>query len=69
MKGILVGAIVYFVVPNHFIPKYASLIGFADDAAVIATAIKAVTSHIKPEHREAAQRTLARLRGEEPSRA
>jgi len=68
VKGILVGAIVYFVVPNHFIPKYASLIGFADDAAVIATAIKAVTSHIKPEHGEAARRTLARLRGEQPSR-
>jgi uncharacterized membrane protein YkvA (DUF1232 family) len=36
-----------------------------DDAAVLAGAIKIVTSHIKPEHREAARCTLARLRGEE----
>jgi uncharacterized membrane protein YkvA (DUF1232 family) len=62
VKTILVGAIVYFVVPDHLIPKYVSLIGFADDAAVLATAFKAVSSHIKPEHREAARRTLARLR-------
>jgi uncharacterized membrane protein YkvA (DUF1232 family) len=69
VKAVLVGAIVYFVVPDHLIPKYVSLIGLADDAAVIALAIKAVSTHIKPEHREAARRTLARMRGEAPSRA
>jgi len=69
VKAVLVGAIVYFVVPDHLIPKYVSLVGLADDAAVIALAIKAVSTHIKPEHREAARRTLARLRGEVPSRA
>jgi uncharacterized membrane protein YkvA (DUF1232 family) len=69
VKAVLVGAIVYFVVPDHLIPKYISLVGLADDAAVIAVAIKAVSTHIKPEHREAARRTLARLRGEAPSRA
>jgi uncharacterized membrane protein YkvA (DUF1232 family) len=69
VKAILVGAIVYFVVPDHLIPKYVSLVGLADDAAVIALAIKAVSTHIKPEHREAARRTLARMRGEAPSRA
>jgi uncharacterized membrane protein YkvA (DUF1232 family) len=63
VKGILVGAIVYFVVPDRFIPKYVSLIGFADDAAVLTAAFKAVSAHIKPEHKEAAQRTLLRLRG------
>jgi len=62
VKAILVGAIAYFIVPDHLIPKYVSLIGFADDAAVLATAFKAVSSHVKPEHRAAAQRTLARLR-------
>jgi len=59
----LVGAIVYFVVPDRLIPKSISLIGLADDAAVLGAAIKAVALHIKPEHREAAQRTLKRLRG------
>jgi uncharacterized membrane protein YkvA (DUF1232 family) len=62
VKGILVGAIVYFVVPDRFIPKYISLIGLADDAAVLAAAFKAVSSHIRPEHREAARRALTRLR-------
>jgi uncharacterized membrane protein YkvA (DUF1232 family) len=68
VKAVLVGAIVYFVVPDHLIPKYVSLIGLADDAVVIAVAIKAVSTHIKPEHREAARRTLLRLRDEAASR-
>jgi uncharacterized membrane protein YkvA (DUF1232 family) len=63
VKGVLVGAIVYFVVPDRFIPKYVSLIGLADDAAVLAATFKAVSSHIKPEHKEAARHTLTRLRG------
>ena len=62
VKGILVGAIVYFVMPDRFIPKYLSLIGLADDAAMLAAAFKAVSTHIKPEHREAARRALTRLR-------
>lgn len=62
VKGVLVGAIVYFVVPDRFIPKYVTLIGLADDAAVLAAAFKAVSAHIKPEHRQAARRALSRLR-------
>jgi uncharacterized membrane protein YkvA (DUF1232 family) len=69
VKGVLVGAIVYFVLPDHLVPKYLTWIGLADDAAVIGAAVKAVTSHIKPEHREAARQRIARLRGEAPSRA
>ena len=62
VKAVLVGAIAYFVMPDHLIPKNLPLIDFADDAAVIALAMKAVASHIKPEHREAARRTLQRMR-------
>jgi uncharacterized membrane protein YkvA (DUF1232 family) len=64
VKAVLVGAMVYFVVPDDLIPDYIPLIGYADDAAVLAAAFKVVSSHIKPEHREAARRTLQRLRGE-----
>jgi uncharacterized membrane protein YkvA (DUF1232 family) len=39
------------------------IIGYSDDAAVLAAAIKLVSSHIKLDHREAAQQTLARMRG------
>src|SRR6185437_5188581 len=69
VKGVLVGAIVYFVLPNHLVPKYLTWVGLADDAAVLGAAIKAVSSHIRPEHQEAARRRIARLRGEVPSRA
>jgi uncharacterized membrane protein YkvA (DUF1232 family) len=62
VKAILVGAVAYFVVPDRLVPKYVSLVGLADDAAVLGAAFKAVATHIKPEHREAAQRVLARLR-------
>jgi len=62
VKVILVGAIVYFVMPDDLIPDSLSLIGLADDAAVLGGAFKIVSSHIKPEHREAARSMLARLR-------
>ena len=56
----LVGALAYFVLPFDFIPDVLPLFGFADDAAVLATAIKLVANHIRPEHRDAAKRALAR---------
>jgi uncharacterized membrane protein YkvA (DUF1232 family) len=65
VKAALIGAIAYFVLPTDFIPDVLPIVGFTDDAAVLATAIKLVASHIKPDHREAAQQTLARLRGEQ----
>jgi uncharacterized membrane protein YkvA (DUF1232 family) len=64
VKAVLAGAIVYFVVPDDLIPDYIPVIGYADDAAVLGAAFKLVSSHIKPEHREAAQRMLVRLRQE-----
>jgi uncharacterized membrane protein YkvA (DUF1232 family) len=63
VKVALVGAIVYFVLPDDLIPDTLPVIGYADDAAVLGAAFKLVSSHIKPEHREAAKRTLTRLRG------
>jgi uncharacterized membrane protein YkvA (DUF1232 family) len=64
VKAVLLVAIAYFVMPIDLIPDYIPVIGYTDDAAVLAAAIQLVTSHITPDHREAARRTLARLRGE-----
>jgi len=64
VKAALVGAIAYFVLPCDFIPDVLPVIGYSDDAAVLAAALKLVSSHITPDHREAARRTLLRLRGE-----
>jgi uncharacterized membrane protein YkvA (DUF1232 family) len=55
----LIGALAYFVLPFDFIPDMMPLIGFTDDAAILATAIKLVAGHITPNHREAARRVLA----------
>jgi uncharacterized membrane protein YkvA (DUF1232 family) len=62
VKGTLVAAIAYFVLPFDAIPDMLPLIGFTDDAAVLATALKLVASHMTPEHREAAREKLAELK-------
>lgn len=61
----LIGALAYFVLPFDFLPDVLPVIGFTDDAAVLATAIRAVAAHITPQHREAARAALAR--GLEPA--
>ncbi|MGH6725923.1 MAG: YkvA family protein [Pseudolabrys sp.] len=61
VKATLVGAIAYFVLPLDAIPDVLPVLGFTDDAAVLATAIKLVANHISPLHREAARNMLARL--------
>ena len=63
VQGVLVGALAYFVLPFDVVPDMLPLVGFTDDAAVLATAIRLVAAHIKPEHREAARRVLARAAG------
>jgi uncharacterized membrane protein YkvA (DUF1232 family) len=60
----LLGAIAYFILPFDFIPDMLPLLGFTDDAAVLATAIRLVASHITPAHREAARAALHRAMGE-----
>jgi uncharacterized membrane protein YkvA (DUF1232 family) len=63
VKAALVGALAYFVLPVDAVPDILPVIGYGDDAAVLLGALKLVASHIRPEHREAAQHALARERG------
>ena len=60
VKAALVGALAYFVLPFDLIPDVMPILGFADDAAILATALRMVAGHLKPAHREAAQRAIAR---------
>lgn len=60
VQAALLGAIAYFVLPFDFVPDMLPVLGFTDDAAVLATAIRMVASHITPEHREAARAALKR---------
>ena len=64
-KAALLGALAYFVLPIDFIPDMLPFIGLHRRCRGAGRArIKLVSSHITPDHREAAQRTLARMRGE-----
>ena len=60
VKAALVGALAYFVLPTDIIPDLLPALGFADDAAVLAAALRMVANHIRPEHRAAAREALAR---------
>ena len=60
VQAALLGAIAYFILPFDFVPDMLPVLGFTDDAAVLATAIRMVASHITPAHREAARAALKR---------
>jgi uncharacterized membrane protein YkvA (DUF1232 family) len=58
VQAALLGAIAYFILPFDFIPDMLPVLGFTDDAAVLATAIRMVAGHITPAHRDAARTAL-----------
>jgi len=58
VKLTLAGALAYFVMPVDLMPDFLPLVGFTDDAAVIAAALAAVSRSIRPEHRDQARRNL-----------
>jgi uncharacterized membrane protein YkvA (DUF1232 family) len=59
VRGVLLAALAYFVLPFDVLPDLLAGIGFSDDASVLLLAIGTVAAHITPEHRERAQRALA----------
>jgi uncharacterized membrane protein YkvA (DUF1232 family) len=58
VKLILLGAIAYFIMPTDAVADFLPLLGFADDAAVLAAAITQVAGSITEEHRERARKAL-----------
>ncbi len=58
MKLVLLGAIAYFVLPFDAVADFLPLLGFADDAAIIAAAIAQVAGAITDKHREKAREVL-----------
>jgi uncharacterized membrane protein YkvA (DUF1232 family) len=61
VKATLIAALAYFVLPTDAVPDFIPVIGYTDDAAVLAAAIKIVSDHMLPVHRQAARETLAKL--------
>lgn len=60
VRGTLLGALAYFILPIDIVPDFILGVGFTDDAAVIAMAIRLVSQHIKPVHRVAASHALGK---------
>lgn len=58
VRGTLLAALAYFVVPTDMIPDFLVGLGFTDDAAVLAAAIAAIRSHLTAAHRAAARKAL-----------
>jgi uncharacterized membrane protein YkvA (DUF1232 family) len=58
VKLVLMGAIAYFVLPFDAVADFLPLLGFADDAAIIAAAISQVAGAITEEHRTKAREAL-----------
>lgn len=63
-KGLMLGALAYFVLPTDAIPDVFAGIGFTDDAAVIAALLATLGAHVRRRHREAAQMALDRMKAE-----
>ncbi|WPZ15454.1 YkvA family protein [Nitratireductor rhodophyticola] len=58
VRGILLAALAYFVLPLDVVPDFLLGFGFTDDVAVLAAALNAVRRHITPAHRIAARQAL-----------
>ncbi len=62
VKGMLLAALAYFVVPVDIIPDMVPGLGFTDDLTVLLTTIGMIRSHMRPEHRRRARAALAELK-------
>ena len=48
-KTIIIGALGYLILPVDLIPDFIPILGFTDDAAALAAALKTIKSSITPE--------------------
>ena len=59
VRGILLAALAYFILPLDAVPDFLLSFGFGDDIAVLMAALTAVGSNITDAHRIAARKALA----------
>lgn len=65
VRGMLLGALAYFLLPFDVVPDIILGLGFTDDAAVLAAAVSSVARNIQPRHRDAAAQALGKELPEE----
>lgn len=58
VRGVLLAAAAYFIMPADLIPDFIAGLGFTDDATVLMAAIGLVSGHIKDHHRAQARAAL-----------
>jgi uncharacterized membrane protein YkvA (DUF1232 family) len=59
VRGVLLAALAYFVLPFDLIPDMFVMVGYTDDVAVLAAALRMIQGHIADRHYDAADRALA----------
>lgn len=59
VRGVLLAALAYFVLPFDVIPDFLAVVGFTDDVAVLAAALRMIQGHIADRHYDAADAALA----------
>ncbi|TCP87800.1 uncharacterized membrane protein YkvA (DUF1232 family) [Rhizobium sp. PP-CC-2G-626] len=57
-RGILLGALAYFVMPFDVLPDVLAVVGFSDDIAVLTAAFAAISGQIKENHYDKADTAL-----------
>ena len=60
-KAIVIAVLGYFILPVDVVPDFIPALGFADDLAALAWALKTVSSNITPEVKEKAQQRCDNL--------
>jgi uncharacterized membrane protein YkvA (DUF1232 family) len=61
VRGVLLAALAYFILPADAVPDLVAGIGFTDDAAVIAAVLGTFARHVTPEHQAKASQRLDQL--------
>lgn len=58
VRGIILAALAYFLLPWDIIPTFFIALGLIGDAAVLAGTLRMVSQHIKPRHYRRAREVL-----------
>ena len=58
VRGTILAALAYFVLPLDVVPDFILGLGFGDDATVLMATIAMIRGHIRPEHIDLARETL-----------
>ena len=58
VRGILLAALAYFVLPLDGVPDFFALVGFSDDIAVLTAAFATIRGHIRDDHYMAADKAM-----------